>query len=114
MHPRRRLILPLSLLVLLVSACATLGVPSPQTFNQKVLAGYSSVDAVVQTTSTLLSAGKIKPNDAQNVHDQAVNIKAGLEIAEQVHSTNPAAGDDKLSATISVLTALQSYLQARK
>jgi hypothetical protein len=43
-----------------------------------------------------------------------VNLKTGLEIAEQIHTSNPAAGDDKLAATIAGLTALQSYLAGRK
>lgn len=68
----------------------------------------------MQTATTLLAADRISARDAQQIHDQAVNLKSGLEIAEQVHATNPAAGDDKLSATITALTALQGYLQARE
>jgi hypothetical protein len=100
-------------MLLMLSACATLNVPAPQTFNQKALAAYKGVDTAVQFGTTLLSAGKISEKDAQQVHDQAVNLKLGIEIAEQVHATNPAAGEDKLAATITSLTALQGYLQAR-
>lgn len=98
---------------LLLTACASLGVPSPQTFNQKELAAINTVDAVVQSATTLLAAGKISKADAQQVHDQAVNLKTGIDIAEQIHTNNPAAGDDKLAATIAGLTALQGYLQSR-
>lgn len=101
-------------MLILVSACATLNVPAPQTFNQKALAAYNSVDAVVQSTTTLLASGKISAADAQQVHDQAVNLKTGIELAEQIHATNPTAGDDKLAATIMALTALQGYLTARE
>lgn len=111
MLQKRTYLLPL--LLLLLASCATLNVPAPGSFNQKALAAYNSVDAVVQSATTLYSAGKISKEDAQQVHDQAVNLKSGLEIAEQVHATNPTAGDDKLAATISGLTALQGYLQAR-
>lgn len=101
-------------LLLLLSACTALGIAPADTFNKKELAAINTVDAVVQSTSTLLAAGQITSADAQQVHDQAVNLKAGLEIADQIHSSNPAAGDDKLAATIAGLTALQSYLAGRK
>jgi hypothetical protein len=103
----------LPLLLLLVSACASLGVPSPTSFNQKELAALNTVDAVVQSSSTLYAAGKISKADAQQVHDQAVNLKAGIDIAEQIHMQNPAAGDGKLAATITALTALQGYMTSR-
>jgi hypothetical protein len=109
-HPRYAL----TFLLILLSACASLNIPAPTTFNQKALAAINSVDTIVQSTTTLLAAGKISKADAQQVHDQAVNLKTGIELAEQVHATNPDAGDDKLAATITALTALQGYLQTRK
>jgi hypothetical protein len=99
------------LLCVLLAACPSM---MPQTFNQRVLFAYSTVDAVVQSTTTLARAGKISKPDAQNVHSQATNLKAGIELAEQVHATDPSGGEDKLSVTITALTALQSYLAARE
>lgn len=101
-------------LIFLITACATLDVPVPQTFNQRVLAAYNTADAIVQSMATLLQAGKIKPADAQQVHDQVVNLKTGIDIAQQVHASDPSAGEDKLATTVAALTALQSYLAGRK
>lgn len=100
--------------LVLLTACATLNVPAPSTFNQKVYAAYKSEDAAVQTVTTLYSAGKISKEQAQKFHDRAVELKDGIGIADRVHTSDPTAGDDKLAAAIAALTALQSELQARK
>jgi hypothetical protein len=101
-------------LLILLSACTTLNVPAADTFNKKSLAAYTALSAATQSASTLFDAGKLSKDDAQNVKDQLVNLKAGVDIATQVHSTNPAAGEDRLAATITALTALQNYLAGRR
>jgi hypothetical protein len=105
---------PFYFILLLLAACQTLNVPAPTTFNQKALAAYSALDAATQSTATLAVAGKLSKGDAQNVKDQIVNLKAGVDIATQIHENDPAAGDDRLAMAISGLTALQAYLAGRK
>lgn len=100
----------LAILLSLASACAQLGLPTAQTFNEKLAAGYSSVTAVRDTATTLLVAKKISPDDAQNVQNQADNARAGLDIARSAHAVNATAADAKLTQVMAALTALQSYL----
>lgn len=107
----QHLLLPL--LLLFLSACTALGVATPQTFNEKLAAGYSTVTASRDATATLLSSGKLSASDAQNVQDQLNNARTGLDLAREVHATNPPAGDAKLDAVVTALTALQAYLQSR-
>lgn len=104
----------LPLILLLLSACATLGVPQADTFNKRLAAGYVTVTGVRNTADTLLSASKITPEDAQNVNDQADNARTGLDLARQIHTSNPPAGDAKLDAVVTGLTALESYLAHAK
>jgi len=104
----------LPLLFLLLAGCASLGVPAPSTFNEKAAAALATVTGARQTTLTLLQAGKLTPDDAENVNAQADNLRQGIDIARQIHSTNTAAGDDRLTATITALTALNAYLGTRK
>jgi len=110
---RRPQYLLLPFLLLFLSACIALGVATPQTFNEKLAVGYSTVTASRDATATLLSSGKLSASDAQNVQDQLNNARTGLDVAREVHATNPSAGDAKLSAVVTGLTALQSYLQSR-
>jgi len=101
------------LLLVALSACATLGVPPADTFNKKLAAGYTMTTGARDATATLLSSGKLSASDAQNVQDQLNNARTGLDVARQVYATNPTAGDAKLDAVVTGLTALQAYLQSR-
>lgn len=99
--------------VLVLYACAVVGGLVPKTFNEKLQDGYTAVTAIASTTRTLLNAGKIDPDDAQNVHDVAEDLKNGLDVAVEIKATDPGQAGDRLNATITGLTALQAYLLTR-
>lgn len=99
-------------LLVILTACTTIGVPAPQTFNERLAAAYSTVTAARDTTATLLTSGRLSAADAQNVQQQLDNARTGLDLARQVHATDPAGGDAKLDAIVVGLTALQAYLQS--
>lgn len=101
------------LILVLLTACSVLGVTTPKTFNERLAAGYATTTAARDTTATLLTAGKLSAADAQNVQSQLDNARTGLDLARQIHATNPPAGDARLAAVVTGLTALQAYLQSR-
>lgn len=101
----------MALALLAMVACTTL---VPKTFNERLAAGYVTVTSVRQTTTTLLQGGKISSTDAQNVQKQADSVREGLDVARQLKLALPQAGEDKLTATLAVLTSLQTYLEARQ
>ena len=111
MRPR---FLPLSLvpifLAFIVGACASL---MPQTFNQKLLVGYSTVTEIRVQTTNLLTGKKITPDDAENVQKQADTAREALDVARGLKASNPTAADAKLDATRTVLVALQTYLASK-
>jgi hypothetical protein len=111
--PRQPYSLLLPFLLLVLSSCSLLGVATPQTFNERLAAGYTTVTAARDTTATLLSSSKLSASDAQNVQDQLNNARTGLDLARQVHATNPRAGNQKLDSVVTGLSALQAYLQSR-
>jgi hypothetical protein len=102
------------LFLLLASGCAALGVPTPTNFNERVAAAYTTTTALVETTRTLLVAKKITPADAENVLKQTDTVIAGLDIARSYSATSPIAANDKLTATLTILQAIQAYLNAHK
>lgn len=99
--------------LLAVVGCQSLGLPSAETFNQKLAVAYTSVTSIRQTALVLLQADKITAADAQQVQAQADNARAGLDIARQIHATQPDAGASKLASVLTALTALQTYLDSR-
>lgn len=96
-----------------LTACATLGVPTPKTFNQKFAVGISTVTSARTTALTLLTATKITADDAANVNKQADVAREGLELARTIHAALPAQGDAKLAAVTLGLNALTGYLCSR-
>lgn len=96
-----------------MAACAAIGAPEPQTFNQKVAVGIASVTTVRQSATVLLNAGKISVDDAKNVQAQADTAMAGITIARSVGHTDQAAGQTKLNAALTILQALDAYLKSK-
>lgn len=102
--------LTMALVVAALTACAALGLPTPDTFNQKAAVAISTVTEVRSQATTLLVAKKITVADAQNVQAQADTAMAGIAVARQVAAADMNAGNARLTAVVSVLTALQAYL----
>jgi len=102
------------LLLILLQGCALLGLPTPSTFNERLAAGYSTVTAIRQETLSLLNAKRISADDAQNVQSQADNARAALDVVGLSFLKDPVMADTKLTATITILTALQAYLATRR
>lgn len=99
-------------LLVVVAGCAS--IPTPETFNQKLAVAITTVTAVRITTTTLLQARKISADDALNVQDGANSARAGIEVARTLSKVNLTAADGKLTAVVTTLQALQSYLTSRQ
>lgn len=101
-------------LLTLVSACAQLGLPVAETFNERLAAGYALNTQIRATATDLLTAKKISSADGQHVLDQTNNARTGLDVARALHATDASAADGKLVAIRTALLAVQTYLAARK
>jgi hypothetical protein len=101
-------------LLALLTACGSMGVPKPETFNEGVVAAYSAVTSARTVASTLLSAGKITRDDAINIQRQADRAREAIDVARALHDVDSVAAQDKLSATIAILQVLNDYLASRQ
>lgn len=99
--------LTLIVAVSFVPACAT----TADTFNQRAAIGYTTVTFIRDTSNVLVAEKKITPDDHSNVIVQADNLRAGIEVARALRKTNQSAAESKLSAIISALNVLKSYLR---
>ena len=109
-----RRIHPVLLLLSLLTACAPIGVSTPQTFDERLASGIATVSAVRTTTTTLYREGLITPDDAQRIQAQATDARESLDVVEQVHATDPAAGNAQLTQVTTNLQGLQTYLNTRR
>lgn len=111
--PRFRLFLA-ALTLSVLTACAALGVESPDTFNQRLAVAAASVTEVRNTATTLLVAGKISVADAQNIQQQADVAREGLNVARGLSATSIPAASTRLEVATAALRALQTYLIAKQ
>lgn len=107
----KRLFLPLVILVL--AACASLGLPTPKGFDQQLADAYGVHTAVLQTIAIGTQGGQLSSADANAINNMAVNARVILDAARTAY----AAGDkpmanSKLALALSVLTQLQQYLNS--
>lgn len=92
---------------LVLSGCASLGMPAPQTFNERLAAGYVSATSIRMSATTLLNGSVITSGDAENLQKQADVAREGLDIARALPALQ---AEDKLQATLVILQAAQTYL----
>lgn len=95
-------------------ACAQLGLPTPQTMNERIAAAQGSVTELRRSATTLVQTGKISSSDATNVLKTTDAAAEGIAVARSISVTDPNAAQAKLQATVAVLTTLQAYLAARQ
>ncbi len=98
----------------ILTACTSLGMQTPDTFNKRAAAAYATVQTVANSATAAVNAGKLAKADAMNVVTTSRTALAAIDVATSLHATNPQAGEDKLSATLVILTALSSYLATKE
>jgi hypothetical protein len=99
---------------LLLTSCAQLGIPTANTFNERLAAGYGAVTEVRTTATTLLNAKKIGSSDAENVLATTDVARQGLDVARSLSKTDMTAAEGKVSAIRATLTAVAGYVATRK
>lgn len=102
-----------TLLLVTLAACQSIGITA-DTFNKKLEVGYALVESTGNVATQLATAGKLKKDDVSNVIKTLEDAKLGLDVARSSHDATPAVADQKLQATLTVLEALQTYLNGVK
>ena len=92
-------------------ACAQLGLSSAKTFDQKLAYAYGTHTAVLQSAAAAVNAKTLSPTDGEEVLKLADESRALLDAAKAAGDT--ATGGSKLALATTILTQLQTYLNAR-
>lgn len=102
------------LAVMLLSGCASMGLSTPKGFDQQLAEAYGVHTAVLQATTTAVTAGSLTSVEATQVKAQADSARALLDAARTADAAgNPAAGNSDLQLAVGALTALQTFLNAK-
>jgi len=109
----------------ILMGCSTLGIPTADTFNQRVAVTKTSVTAIRDSATIALKSGTITVADGDNVLKQTDTAWDGIKVVQDMYTKACPTADPKCVATAaenrlmlisSVLKSLQDYLllQQRK
>lgn len=101
----------LGAVLMLMVACATLGLAPAKSFSDQVQYVNGELTAVVQTTTAALTSGTLTKKEAQSVQTVALQARALLDAAQEVGDVPD--GQQNLSLAIALLQNLQTYLNDR-
>ncbi len=100
-------------LLVLLSACSSLGLAPAQTFNQKLAYAYGTHTAVMQAAASSVQEGSLSGDDATQVLKMADESKVILDSARGLYASGDATGaNNKLALALAALTATQTYLKS--
>lgn len=101
-------------LLVMIAACASLGVPQADTFNKKAAAAVVSVNTASQSVLTLLQAHKISPDEADAYTARLDDAQKGIDLTRTIYKTNPADAENRLASIITALNLLLTELETRR
>ncbi|HEX7103947.1 MAG TPA: hypothetical protein VF201_14985 [Nitrolancea sp.] len=101
-----------SLLLVLLTACAQLGLAPASSLNDRIAYAYATHTAVLRATTDALEAGDIQTEDATRVlkvADQARDALDASRLALDAGDVSTAEG--RLQLAVAILSELQAYLR---
>jgi len=108
-----RLMVATGLLVML-SACAALGLSTPKGFDQQLAEAYGVHTAVVQTADQSVNAGSLSKEDGKRVYQLAQDSRGVLDAAKAAELAGDQAGAQRnLVLALTGLQALQTFLTSK-
>lgn len=101
-----------AVLLMMLSACASLGFEPPQSLQDRVAYVTSGADALVVTTTNALAAHSISSADAQYVSTSGRQLSPLL--AAVTSDPDPRSAEGRLELAESVLKELQAYVASHQ
>jgi hypothetical protein len=101
-------------LLLILAACATLGLEQPKEFPDRVAYAYSLADGTVSATTNALNAKAIKSADAKYVREAATSARTLIVAAEAAFGEGDIqTAEGRLALAEGVLKQLQAYVASK-
>lgn len=101
-------------LMILVSACASLGLTEPKSLDDRLAYAYGNVTGLREATATLLEQGNIASSDGEYVLKVTDQSRAMLDSARTVSDAGDmTVAQDRLEVALAVMEELNKYLDRR-
>ncbi|SRR6266481_4547483 len=104
----------LALPLLLLVACAQLGLQPAQTTDQKIAYAYGVHTAVLETASAEITAKQLTPREGNQILQLADQSRVLLDSAKDLANSDATTAQGKLILATGILTQLQTYLRTKQ
>jgi len=102
-------------LLVLLSACSSLGLQPAETLDQRIAYAYGVQAAVNDATTAALTAGSITKADAQSVLKTSLEARVLLDAARVANGAgDPTTAQGRLTLAVNLLTQLQTFLRSHQ
>jgi hypothetical protein len=112
-YPRQLQLFLAMLVLLLLTSCAQLGVPAPDSFKERTAAAIIVVSQVRMSVAAALRAKSISISDAENTLKMTDAAHDGIMLAWTISSADPARANATLTNATMLLTALQRFIETK-
>lgn len=95
-----------------LTGCAAFGVQAPSNFDERVVAGYKSVETAADLVAAAHAAGKISQAEANSALDRAQDASNAIGVAVDIRNAGDFSNaETRLAAAIAALEILQKELK---
>lgn len=102
-------------LLLMTTACASVGLTPPQSVEDRIQYGKAGVASVYKSIAALATADKINKTEGKKLLADADSVSASLNVAQLAYSQGDAKGADAtLSSALLILQTLQLQIEEKK
>lgn len=103
------------LLLVLLTACASIGLQSPINLTQRIDNAYGNVTAVVNTAIAGRERGQLTAEEGVFISDLAKNARVVLQAADTLNKVGDTSGAEaRLLLALGILQQLDSYLNGKQ
>ena len=103
------------LVAVLLAACATFGIETPKTFNERAAFAHETVNGAIRTATNSLNAGAITSAEAEAARANAVSTRTFIAAAEAAYGSGDiSTAEGKLAFAENILRQLQGYVEVKK
>lgn len=96
----------------LIAGCQTLGLDSPQSFNERMVFAAASTSAVYDSIAASTRAGSVTPDDAEDLIEIADRARDLLTSARRIHDAGQVdEASRQLALALAIVTELQQFTQ---
>lgn len=104
-----------AMMLMLASACSTLGLEKAKSFDDNYIYAYKTYSALINTTADAVDAGLLSKADGKEVRKRGTDARKLIDEARDVANAGDlSTGQGKITAALKILTDAQKYFDERK